>query len=108
MGKIKNTYCMYYDINGNLLSSSAEMLKLFPEGRPIHIGDTILSNGIRVSTVFLSLNHNIGNGRPLIFETMVFPGENSFSEIDMDRYSSKEEAIAGHKKMVEKYSTKIT
>ena len=36
-----------------------------------HIGlDTI--NGKKISTVFLGLDHNFGEGPPLVFETMVF------------------------------------
>lgn len=55
--------------------------------------------GIRVSTVFLGLNHNFGSGKPLIFETMIFGGK--YNE-DMDRYSTWDEASAGHKKMCKK------
>lgn len=29
---------------------------------------------VRVSTVFLGLNHSYGNGAPLLFETMIFGG----------------------------------
>jgi len=35
--------------------------------------DTI--NGIDVSTVFLGLDHQFGEGKPLLFETMVFGGK---------------------------------
>ena len=31
-------------------------------------------NGVRVSTVFLGLDHSHGGGPPLLFETMVFNG----------------------------------
>jgi hypothetical protein len=34
-----------------------------------HVGD------VRVSTVFLGLDHRFTNGEPLIFETMIFGGE---------------------------------
>lgn len=29
---------------------------------------------VRISTVFLGLDHNWGSGRPLLFETMIFGG----------------------------------
>ena len=58
-----------------------------------------LPNGKRVSTVFLGLNYNWGEGEPLLFETMVFNPD----EIDMERYSTWEEAEKGHKRMVKKY-----
>jgi hypothetical protein len=51
--------------------------------------------GVRVSTVFLGLDHG-WNGTPLLFETMVFGGE--LNE-ETDRYSTLEEAQAGHEAM---------
>ena len=54
---------------------------------------------ITVSTVFLGLDHQRGDGPPLLFETMVFGGE--FNG-EMDRYSTWEEAEIGHKTMCEK------
>jgi len=61
-----------------------------------------LKNKLWVSTVFLGINHNFGNGKPLWFETMVFP-KNGYGELDMDRYTTWEEAEKGHKKMVKKW-----
>ena len=48
---------------------------------------------VRVSTVFLGLDHNFGDGPPILYETMVFEGEN---DQDQYRYGSREEALAGH------------
>lgn len=56
--------------------------------------------GWTISTVFLTLDHSFGHGPPLVFETMVFP-EGSYSELYCDRYSTKAEALAGHKAVVE-------
>ena len=67
-----------------------------------HVAETTIKPDVSVSTVFLGLDHNhAGNGEPVLFETMVFGGEN---DQDMDRYSTWEEAVAGHKKMVKKIS----
>lgn len=50
--------------------------------------------GVRVSTVFLGLDHRFyGDGPPLIFETMVFGGEHDGRQ---DRYATWPEAQAGH------------
>lgn len=50
---------------------------------------------VRVSTVWLGLDHqHTPGGPPLIFETMVFGGEN---DDYCRRYSTEAEAIAGHK-----------
>lgn len=54
---------------------------------------------VQVSTVFLGLDHNWGIGAPLIFETMVFGGP---LDQEMDRYSTWDEAEAGHAVMVQR------
>lgn len=51
----------------------------------------------RVSTVFLGLNHAFWDGPPLWFETMVFGGP---LHAEMERYTTIEEARAGHAEMV--------
>lgn len=48
-----------------------------------------------VSTVFLGLDHQYGDGPPLLFETMVF-GEEDWVEQYMDRYATWEQAERGH------------
>lgn len=64
-----------------------------------------LENGLWISTVWLGLDHNYGEGRPLIFETMVFKKKGDWSELDMDRYSTEKEAIKGHERMVKKWAS---
>lgn len=56
-------------------------------------------DGQRISTVFLGLDHNWDAGPPAIFETMVFGGA---LDGEQDRYSTWEEAEAGHAAMVER------
>lgn len=46
-----------------------------------------------VSTVFLSIDHQFGDGPPLLFETMIFGGDR---DGDTWRYSTWEEPEAGH------------
>lgn len=50
---------------------------------------------VKVSTVFLGLDHSFGDGEPLLFETMIFGGEHDQYQ---DRYSTWDEAVEGHKK----------
>lgn len=58
--------------------------------------DTI--DGVDVSTVFLGLDHrHMGEGPPLLFETMIFGGKH---DQYCDRYSTYDEAIEGHKRAV--------
>jgi hypothetical protein len=52
-----------------------------------------------VSTVFLALDHSFGEGPPLLYETLVFGGP--MAE-EMERYSTRQEAEAGHKEMLAK------
>lgn len=56
-----------------------------------------------VSTVFLGLNHRYGEGEPVLFETMIFGGdEDGYQE----RYCTWDEAVEGHKFACEKVSAK--
>ena len=68
----------------------------------------VLPNGYWVSTVFLALNHQFGDGPPLFFETMVFPCDEtgnviSWSKEDMNRYTTEDEALDGHVAMCAKW-----
>ena len=50
-------------------------------------------DGVKISTVFLGMDHSFGSGPPLLWETMIFGGEhNEYQE----RYSTFAEAVAGH------------
>jgi hypothetical protein len=46
-----------------------------------------------VSTVFLGLDHNHGNGPPVLFETLIQGGP---LDDHMERYATWGEAVAGH------------
>jgi hypothetical protein len=52
---------------------------------------------VKVSTVFLGLDHGWNEARPLIYETMVFGGP---LDEEQERYSTREEAEAGHAAMI--------
>ena len=66
-----------------------------PENRVIARDEV---NGVRVSTVFLGLDHNFdGQGDPILWETMTF----GKGEEQQERYTSKKEALVGHKKIVD-------
>lgn len=58
----------------------------------------------QVSTVWLGLDHSFDEGRPLIFETMVFNWrlrKDRYQELYCERYSTEAEAIAGHERVVQ-------
>lgn len=54
---------------------------------------------VRISTVFLGIDHSFGHGHPLLYETMVFGGP---LDQEQERYSTREDALAGHAATVER------
>jgi len=50
-----------------------------------------------VSTVFLGLDHSLGTGKPVLWETMIFGG---LHDQYQSRYTSYEDAKIGHKRAV--------
>jgi hypothetical protein len=73
------------------------------QSRKIVQQDT-LPNGYWVSTVFLGLNHSLGDDPPVLWETMVFTKKDGDGDLDMERYTSLEDAKKGHKAMCEEWS----
>jgi hypothetical protein len=53
---------------------------------------------VRVSTIFLGLDHGFGRGPPLLFETMAFIGH---ADAGCERYRSWADAEAGHARWVQ-------
>lgn len=51
---------------------------------------------LRVSTVFIGLDHGFGDGPPLLFETMVFGDDDDRTR----RYSTWDQAADGHIEVV--------
>jgi hypothetical protein len=65
------------------------------EGR--RVGRDFVGYGVRISTVFLGINHQWGDGPPLWFESMVFADDSGHDLAQfMARYSTWEQAEAGH------------
>ena len=64
-----------------------------------HVAKTKVNKEVTISTVFLGLDHNFGEGCPALFETMVFGGK---LDEQMERYATWDEAEKGHRKWVEK------
>lgn len=92
---------LYYNMAGEPISiDDADKLFINPQSRRVALD--ALPNGYSVSTVLLVIDHSLGFGRPMIFETMVFGKD----EDDMERYSNKEQALAGHRRMVEKWRSR--
>jgi hypothetical protein len=96
-----------------LASNETYLYRLNPEGEPVPEPDLIAwarwletshrqialdtIAGVLVSTVFLGLDHAFGGATPILWETMIFGGEHHEYQ---ERYTSREDAIAGHAKAV--------
>lgn len=94
----------FYDMEGRVVSMK-EWSRLFSDPTYKVVEQTTLPSGVWVSTVLLGIDHRFNEiGPPIIFETMVFPAEDDFEELDMDRYVTKEQAEAGHRVMVAKWT----
>ena len=94
----------YYDRQGRPMTL-VEWAETFEHQSDYKIVEqTTLPNGRWVSTVWLGLNHQYGDGPPLIFETLVFSQHGEWSEVDGERYSTEDEARAGHACLAEKWA----
>src|SRR5215469_9801499 len=65
-----------------------------------------------ISTVFLGIDHNYGDGPPVLWETMAFKKTNTAPdkrrEVDCDRCSGNwEQAEAMHQRMVSKWEIEV-
>jgi hypothetical protein len=95
----------YYDRQGQPLTLENWAALMSQRGWAYkRVAEVTLPNGHRISTIWLGLNHRHGgDGPPLIFETMVFDALTNH-DLDMARYSTEAEALAGHQRMVEKWT----
>ena len=91
---------MHYILDGHKTKQCDDLLtwaKWFEKAERHVADDTI--DGVRISTVFLGLDHQYGQGPPLLFETMVFGGPNDQDQL---RYSSWDEAEKRHAEILER------
>jgi hypothetical protein len=91
---------LYYDRAGNPIKFWDWAAKM-EMGFDRIVEQTVLvegENAVTVSTIWIGLDMNWLRGPPMIFETMVFGGP---TDLEGRRYSTEEEARAGHAQMVE-------
>ena len=82
------------------LMTWAMQLEELWEARKKHVAVDIIE-GKRISTVWLGLDHSYDGRKPLLFETMIFADDEIGGDIYMDRYTTWEEAEAGHQKAIQ-------
>lgn len=85
-----------------LVGKKAKKVDLLTWGKWHEAGKNIirkskLPGAIKVSTIFLGMDHSFGAGQPILFETMIFGGTHNHYQ---ERYRTFEGAIAGHKRAI--------
>ncbi len=91
----------YYVLEGHEVKQPADVLEWgrYFEKADRHVAKTDVGP-FWVSTVFLGIDHQFGEGPPLLFETMVFrndpDGTRNMSDLWSDRASTWEEAELTH------------
>lgn len=99
----------YYDKEGTPISSMEEWGELKSDREYSRISNTYLYSRLfpwqraRVSTVWLGIDHGFGcSEKPIIFETMAFPGRFWRVPELQDRYATEQEAQQGHRDMIDR------
>ena len=91
---------MYYRLDGHIampVDDIMEWARWFAKADRIVRRDVI--SGVIISTVFLGIDHNFGDdGLPILYKTMIFGGDHNE---DQYRYSTYDEAVAGHEKILD-------
>jgi hypothetical protein len=103
---------MYYGFNHKTKEITKH--KNYDEARPKNTSNQLFFDCVEnyaISTVFLNIDHNFGEGEPLLFETMIFKAKDGkiddFLELYCKRYHSYESAEKGHKFALENYKDLI-
>lgn len=84
------TRSRYYVLDGRVarpVESMEQWAKAFEGDR--HVAQDTVGE-IRVSTVFLGIDHSFGDGPPLIFETMIFGGPHDQHQTRCSTYGEAE------------------
>lgn len=93
----------FYKLDGKIpvpVDSILELGEMFMDPKTRIVRQTLLTGAIKISTVFLGINHNFGRStEPILFETMVFGSVNEH----MERYSTWDEAEKGHDEVLKEF-----
>lgn len=92
---------LYFKLDGHEVVACDDVLEWAQwfETAERHVAEDVVE-GFRVSTVFLGLDHGFRHrGPPVVFETMIFSPDGDTEA--MDRYTTWEEAEAGHARMLQ-------
>jgi hypothetical protein len=88
---------IYYDRQGQPMDRMDWVVKF--EDRDYKTVEQTEIGEAFVSTVWMGIDHNFGEGSPLIFETMIFGGDHDGCQW---RWATEDDARIGHRLTVEK------
>lgn len=94
----------YYDRDGIQITLE-EWGRLFQDfeyksvAKTTVVDKTNSARSYEVSTVWLGMDHGFHAPAPVIYETMIF-GPEDYGDLEMQRYSTQAQAVAGHVEMV--------
>lgn len=92
-------------LNGKIPEACSDIYRWakWYENSDRHVADTEVEEMIRVSTVFLGIDHNWSlNGDPVLFETMCFALRDfGADDLPCNRYCTWDEALKGHHEIVQ-------
>ena len=94
---------MYYKLDKNkkvVKATLQEFSEIFKDSNARTVKKTKVGVS-EVSTVFLGMDHGFGSAKPIVFESMVFGGNNDGMQ---RRYSTWDEAVKGHNEIVDELS----
>ena len=96
-------YLGFYILDGKIPVQCADLAEwsIKSKGHPRKLVDTEL-DGLNISTVFLGINYQYEEDDLVLFETMAFRTP-EYEQVDCERYSNWDDAIAGHVKMCQKF-----
>lgn len=97
----------YYDKRGKEISRD-RLFELLKDTEYRRVGADRI-DGWFISTVWLGIDDwNSDSKNPVIFETMVFPSEDDFTEDWVERAHSLEDALAAHQRGIDHARRKIS
>ena len=102
-------YKMWYKLDGKVPVLCADVIEYFkwaatqPE-KTTRVAHT-MAGDVRISTVFLGLDHSWNGPPPIVFETMIFGGP---LDDYQERYSTWDDAVIGHRRAVDKAKQAMT
>jgi hypothetical protein len=105
--RVSGDWRAYYDRQGKPMDQKDWCVKL-RDADYRRVASTVLADGKWISTAWFGLDRSDDSGARLIFETNVFDSQDGAhrSCLQCKQYSTEEEALAGHKRLIDQWITR--